>query len=107
MKQTIHAGVFVDSALKFEYHIMMIVKKGNQMAALLWGTLRYVDKDMFKAFYKTMIPYLDYTTPVWLPYTWKLVEELERVRQTPRVYHCNQILFGRDQNLKTTKQPPS
>ena len=36
-------------------------------------------------------------------------ERYAPVTQTPRVYHCNQILFGResDQNLKTTKQLPS
>ena len=33
----------------------------------------------------------------------------QATRQTPRVYHCNQVLFDResDQNLQTTKQPLS
>ena len=81
-------GVYVDSELNFEYHITKIAKKGNQMAGLLWRTFQYIDEDMFKTLYKTMIrSHLEYAAPIWSPYTWKLAEELEKVqrRATKRV----------------------
>ena len=47
--------VYVDSEFSFEYHITKIAKKGNQVAGLLWRTFQYIDEDMFKTLYKTMI----------------------------------------------------
>ena len=75
-------GVYVDSELSFEYHITNIAKKGNQTAGLLWWTLQYVDENMFKTLYKTMIcSHLEYAAPVWSPYTWKLAEDQENVQR--------------------------
>ena len=81
-------GVYVDSLLRFDHHIATIVKKGNQMAGLLWRTFKYVDEEMFLALYKTMVrSHLEYAAPAWSPHTWKLAEELEKVqrRATKRV----------------------
>ena len=81
-------GVYVDSELCFEYHITKIAKKEHQMASLLWRTFQYIDEDMFKTLYKTIIrSHLQYAAPVWSPYTWKLTEEMEKVqrRATKRV----------------------
>ena len=99
-------GVYVDSELGFEYHITKIAKKGNQMAGLLWRTFQYIDQDMFKTLYKTMIrSHLEYAAPVWSPYTLKLAEELEKVqrRATKRVPSLAGLKY--EERLRKLKLP--
>ena len=99
-------GVYVDSDLKFEHHITMIVKKANQMTGLLWRTFDYMDEDMFKTLYKSMIrSHLEYAAPVWSPYSWKLADEIEKVqrRATKRIPTLRDLPY--EERLRKLKLP--
>ena len=72
----------------------------------LWRTFQYIDEDMFKTLYKTMIrSHLEYAAPVWSPYTWKLAEELEKVqrRATKRVPSLAELKY--EERLRKLKLP--
>jgi len=62
-------GVIVDSSLKFDKHISLIVRRAQQRAGLILKCFCSCDKDLsMKAFCTYVRPLLEYSTPVWSPH---------------------------------------
>ena len=106
-----YLGVFIDSTLKFEHYIATAIKEGNEMAGLVWRTFEYVEEEMCRALYKTMVrSHLEYATPVWSPQcglhnTRKLAEALLKVqrRATKRIPSLARL--GYEDRLRKLKLP--
>ena len=62
-------GVIIDNRLTFDQHIMSKVKKANSVVGLIRRTFSYLDSDMFKTLFTSIVrPILEYAAPVWNPY---------------------------------------
>jgi len=75
-------GVIVDSSLKFDKHISLIVRKAQQRAGLILKSFCSRDKDLLmKAFCTYVRPLLEYSTPVWSPHYQYLIFKIENVQR--------------------------
>ena len=97
-------GVIVDEDMNFKNHISSKISKANSMIFLIKNCFKYLDSEMFKTLYKTLIrPHLEYASPVWSPITkyeiqriesvqrraTKLVPEITRLSYSERLKHLN------------------
>ena len=99
-------GIWIDQNLNFEFHITEMVKKANKITGLMWRTFEYVDVEVFKLLYTSMIrPHLEYGAPVWSPHVWKLADQIESVqrRATKRVPNFGNLTYV--ERLKRLKIP--
>ena len=95
-------GVIVDQNLNFKNHISSKISKANSMIYLIKNCFKYLDAQMFKTLYKTLIrPHLEYASPIWSPITkceilrlegvqrraTKLVPELQNLPYIDRIKH--------------------
>ena len=70
-------GVIIDSRLTFEQHIMSKVKKANSVVGLIRRTFSYLDSDMFKTLFTSIVrPIVEYAEPVWDPHLCKHIKAL-------------------------------
>ena len=75
-------GVYFDSELKFEEHILTKVKKANSIAGLMRRSFSYLDAKLFKRLYTTFVrPHLEYAQAVWSPHLTKHINILENVQK--------------------------
>ena len=99
-------GVNIDNKLNFDHHINYITSKANKVAGLIWRTFTYIDKEIFKKFYKSFVrPILEYAAPVWSPHLWRQVHLLERIqrRATKRIPGVGNLSY--EECLKELKLP--
>ena len=75
-------GITIDDQLSFRKHISNKVSKANSMIFLMKNTFKYLDTEMFKLLYKSLIrPHLEYGSPVWSP-TLKIdINNIEKVQR--------------------------
>lgn len=81
-------GVFIDRDLKFDKHIAACVSKANKIFAIINKTFDYMDAEMFKMLFKSLVrPHLEYAAPIWSPHHEYLKTSIERVqkRATKRI----------------------
>ena len=72
-------GVIIDDKLSFEDHISQIVKKANSLVGITRRTFDYIDKNVFKAIFTSIIrPILEYAAPVWNPKKKFLIDIIEK-----------------------------
>ena len=75
-------GVIVSQNLKWSKQVTAAAKKANKMLGLIKHTFTYMNKDMFKILYKTLIrPHLEYCPQVWSPYLAKDINTLENIQR--------------------------
>lgn len=75
-------GVIIDSNLTFESHIYSKIKKANRMAGLIRRSFVFLDKQMFRQLFTSMVrPHLEYAAPVWNPYKQGLIDDIEDVQR--------------------------
>ena len=75
-------GLIIDSRLTFEQHIMSKVKKANSVVGLIRRTFSYLDSDMFKTLFTSIVrPIVEYAAPVWNPYLCKHINALEKIQE--------------------------
>ena len=75
-------GVIVDEDLNFKNHISSKISKANSMIFLIKTCFKYLDTDMFKTLYKTLIrPHLEYASPVWSPVFKYEIQRIEGVQR--------------------------
>ena len=75
-------GVIVDSELNFKNHISQKIAKANSMIYLVKNCFHYLDKEMFKLLYKSLIrPHLEYASNVWNPIYKEEIIRLEGVQR--------------------------
>ena len=75
-------GVIIDDKLSFEDHISQIVKKANSLVGITRRTFDYIDKNVFKAIFTSIIrPILEYAAPVWNPKKKFLIDIIENVQR--------------------------
>ena len=75
-------GVTFDPSLKFSKHVGVVANKGNRIVGLIRRTFAYMDEDMFRPLYKTLVrPHLDSTLTAYGAHSstktspgWKLVQ---------------------------------
>ena len=102
VKEEKDLGVIVDENLNFKSHISAKISKANSMIYLVKNCFKYLDAEMFKTLYKTLIrPHLEYASPIWSPITkceilrlegvqrraTKLIPELQNLPYTDRLKH--------------------
>ena len=62
-------GVLFDRKLSFRQHIGSIVKKVNRMSGLTRRTFHYMDEEVFRLLYTSLIiPHMDYAECIWNPH---------------------------------------
>lgn len=75
-------GVTIRSDLKWESHIINIVKKANSIIYLVRKAFSYITTELFLKIYKCYIrPILEFGFQIWTPYFQKDIELLERVQR--------------------------
>ena len=75
-------GVYVDSHLTFEKHMLTQINKANQMVGLIRRSFRYMDYATFSLLFKALVrPLLEYANSVWCPYRKKDIEAIENVQR--------------------------
>ena len=75
-------GVTIDSKLTFSQHISDKVKLGNRLVGMIRRTFEYMDKDMFRQLFTTIVrPHLEYAAAVWNPYQLQYIRALEGVQR--------------------------
>ena len=72
----------MDSSLKFDKHISLIVCKAQQQAGLILKCFCSRDKDLLmKAFCTYVRPLLEYSTPVWSSHYQYLIFKIENAQR--------------------------
>ena len=75
-------GVTIDSGLKFRKHMSEKISKANSIIYLIKHTFKFLDADMFKLLYKSLVrPHLEYASPVWSPTLKMDIQNLEKVQR--------------------------
>ncbi|XP_072039474.1 uncharacterized protein [Amphiura filiformis] len=75
-------GVIFDPTLKFSKHVGTISNKANRIVGLIKRTFDYMDEDMFRPLYKTLVrPHLEYANCVWSPFLQKDITAIEKVQR--------------------------
>ena len=75
-------GVIMDNNLNFKSHISQKISKANSMIYLIKNCFKYLDADMFKTLYKSLIrPHLEYASPIWSPTAKGEILRLEGVQR--------------------------
>ena len=75
-------GIIFDNNLTFEEHIRSKVCKANGLLGMLRRSFTYMDKDMFKQLFTSIVrPHLEYGAPVWNPSSKKLITLIENVQR--------------------------
>ena len=75
-------GVYVTPNMKSESHVAKIAAKANSMVGWIKRTFSYMDEDMFKTIYPTLVrSHMEYAAQAWSPGYKKDIELLEKVQQ--------------------------
>ena len=75
-------GISFNDNLTFEKHINEKVNKANSLVGMVRRTFVYLDKDVFKVLFISIVrPHLEYGAPIWNPYTKKLINQIENVQR--------------------------
>ena len=75
-------GVLVSDDLKPGKHIGGVVARANRMVGLIRRTFSYIDKEMCRTLYCTLVrPHLEYAVQSWSPFYRKDINELEKVQR--------------------------
>ena len=75
-------GVIIDESMNFKNHISSKISKANSMIYLVKNCFHYLDKEMLKLLYKSLIrPHLEYASNVWNPIYKEDIIRLEGVQR--------------------------
>ena len=75
-------GVIIDSKLTFDQHISAKVKKANSLVALIRRSFEYMDKNMFRQLFTSIVrPHLEYAAAVWNPHLHRHIVAFENVQR--------------------------
>ena len=75
-------GIYVSDNFKFGEHVAKIAAKANSILGCVERTFSYMDCEMFKTIYKSLIrPHLEYACQSWSPYLKKDINLLEQVQR--------------------------
>ena len=82
-------GVYVTPDWKSGAHVAKVAAKANSMVGRINRTFNYMDKDMFKALYPSMIrTHMEYAVQSWSPHLAKDIILLEKVqRRATKLVH--------------------
>ena len=77
-----YLGVVIDKHLSFNEHIQMITNKANSVKAFLQRNIGSCSETVKETCYKSMVrPILEYSSPVWSPFTMKNITMIESVQR--------------------------
>ena len=80
-------GIYVSDTFKFESHIAKIAARANSILGCIKRTFTYMDMEMFKCIYKTLVrPHLEYAVQSWSPDLKKDINLLEQVQKKSHVH---------------------
>lgn len=75
-------GVIFDKNLTFSDHIQSKVNLANRNLGLIFKTFSFMDKEMFKTLYKSLVrPHLEYGSVIWSPRLKKNKISVENVQR--------------------------
>ena len=75
-------GVIVTPDWKAAAHVAKVAAKANSMVGRINRAFNYMDVDMFKAIYPSMIrSHMEYAAPAWSPHLKKDINLLEQVQR--------------------------
>ena len=95
-------GVFVDSRLSFETHVLKAVSTANKMTGILKRNFKYMDDRIFLNLYKSLVrPHIEYSCVVWNPVTIRDQKAIEGVhrRATKSIPNLKDLNY--EQRLRT------
>ena len=74
--------IYFESNVFYAEHIASKVKKATSVAGLIRRSFTYLDKDMFRTLFTTIVrPHLEYGAPIWNPHSKRLVDLIENVQR--------------------------
>ena len=74
-------GIWMLQTLKASSHVARAVSKGNQILGLIRRTFTYMDCELMKQLFMSLVqPHLEYGNVIWHPYLKKDIELLENVQ---------------------------
>ena len=80
-------GVYVDSDLKFRYHMTTKVNKANSIMGTIRRSFKYLDHTTFKLLFCAQVrTIVEYANPFWCPYLKKDLELVENVQRKATKY---------------------
>ena len=83
-------GVYVDSNLTFDTHIMNTVKLGRKLTGMLCRTISFKTPEVMLPLYKSIVRMiLEFANVVWAPYKKKYITLIESVQR-----HFTKLIFG-------------
>ena len=89
-------GVTIDKNLNFREHISSKINLANRNVGIIFRTFTYLDPEMFKNLYKSIVrPHLEYGTVIWSPMYKKdkiAIENVQR-RATKLVRSCKDLSY--------------
>ena len=89
-------GVTIDKNLNFREHISNKINIANRNVGIIFRTFTYLDPEMFKNLYKSLVrPHLEYATVIWGPMYKKdkiAIENVQR-RATKLVRSCKDLPY--------------
>ena len=75
-------GIIFDKKLSFSDHIQTKIKIANRNLGIIFKTFTYMDKEMFRTLYKSLVrPHLEYGSVIWSPRLKKDQIALENVQR--------------------------
>ena len=75
-------GVLFDRKLSFRQHTGSIVKKVNRMIGLTRRTFHYMDEEVFRLLYTSLMrPHMDYADCTWSPHLKVDIAQLENAQR--------------------------
>ena len=99
-------GISFDNTLTFENHIYSKVNKANGMVGMIRRSFSYMDKDMFKQLFVSIVrPHLEYGAPVWNPHLKKLIRVIENVQRRASKMVPGLANLSYKERLKNLKLP--
>jgi hypothetical protein len=99
-------GVWVDDTMSSDSHVGYAVSKANQILGLIRRTFTYMDADLMKKLYISLVrPHLEYANVIWHPHLKRQVELLERVQHRATKMVPNLSKLGYEDRLRQMDLP--
>ncbi len=74
-------GIIIDNELSFNTHITHSVKKANKIVGMIWRTFTFLDEDMFKKLFTSLVrPVIEYGNCVWSPSFQYHIRDIENLQ---------------------------
>ena len=99
-------GIWISNTLKPSTHVAHAVKKANQLLGLIRRSFTYLDGELMKQLFTSVIrPHLEYGNVIWHPYLQRDIEAIERVQHRATKMVSGMARLGYTERLEKLDLP--